>query len=183
MNVSGTLTVPNNPINGSVTGSSLFVTSNIQVNIQTLPNVTTISGSQATLTIGATSTINVGTAATRINMNGVMYTYGNVVSLSDSGIKRDLIPISEPLARISKLNGYTYIRTDREKITSKRECGLIAQEVAAVLPEVVEVNTDDKLMSIAYGNMAGLFVEGMKEMMERIKNLEAEVLRLKNLNT
>jgi hypothetical protein len=115
-------------------------------------------------------------------MNGVMYTYGNVVSISDRGIKRDLVPIGAALERISKLNGYTYIRTDREKITSKRECGLIAQEVAAVLPEVVEV-TDNNLMSIAYGNMAGLFVEGMKEMMERIKNLEAEVMRLKNLNT
>jgi hypothetical protein len=88
------------------------------------------------------------------------------------------------LERIARLNGYTYIRTDKEIENThpiKRECGLIAQEVAAVLPEVIEMNTNDSLMSIAYGNMAGLFVESIKELMVHIEQLQDEVASLKKI--
>lgn len=91
---------------------------------------------------------------------------------SDKNVKIDLQAISNPLQRVNMLNGYTYFRTDMKR----KETGLVAQEVLPVLPEAVDINGN--LMSIAYGNMAGLFVEAIKELHEKVKQLEEQVAML-----
>jgi hypothetical protein len=107
-----------------------------------------------------------------VSVNGTVYAQGSFVTTSDRTVKTDLLPILHPLEKIEKINGYTYYRTD----THKRETGLVAQEVLQVLPEVI--NQESQLMSISYGNMAGLFVEAFKELQQRVSVLEAEVKRL-----
>jgi len=89
---------------------------------------------------------------------------GNVTAYSDIRHKKNIVKISDSLNKLHKLNGYTYDRKD----TGKRYSGLIAQEVQKVLPEVV--NKDEKgYLSVAYGNMAGLFVEAIKELTTQLK--------------
>lgn len=52
-----------------------------------------------------------------------------------------------------------------------RECvGVIAQEVQAVLPEVV-METPDGL-SVDYGNLAAPMLEAIKELAARVRKLE-----------
>jgi hypothetical protein len=61
--------------------------------------------------------------------------------------------------------------TDDE--TGRRRQGVLAQQVMAVMPEaVVTPPTADGFMSVAYGNLVALLIEGMKELSARIDRLE-----------
>lgn len=97
-----------------------------------------------------------------------VYTVGGVASLSDRRVKKDLEVINDSINKIKQLSGYTFKRIDRN---NKKETGLIAQEVEKVLPEAVIRGADDRL-SIEYGNMVGLLVEAIKNLDERLLNIE-----------
>ena len=106
---------------------------------------------------------------------GSLYCVGNVTAYSDRRHKTDIVKLDNAVEKVEKLNGYTYTRKD----DGKRYTGLIAQEVLEVLPEAV--STDDKgQYAVAYGNIAGLFVEALKEMKLRNDALEARIAALEN---
>lgn len=101
-----------------------------------------------------------GAAVTgNLTASGTFTASNNVTAYSDRRLKTDLEPIAGALARLGRLTGYTYTRTD----SGQRQTGLIAQEVQAVLPEAVEVAAGGTL-AIAYGNLIGLVVEAIKEL-------------------
>lgn len=91
---------------------------------------------------------------------------GNVTAYSDIRLKTDLTKISNALAKVSQLNGYTYTRID----SGERQTGVVAQEVQAVLPEAV-IDGGEHL-AVAYGNMVGLLIEAVKELTARVEKLE-----------
>ena len=175
------------------TDSSNYTNNQIN-NITTLNNVTSIgNNSQLMLNIISSNNVIHGNAHitsnllidgmsifnSNMNVNGTIYTTGGVVSLSDQTIKCNLIRIPNALDKISQLTGYTYNRTDNNY--NIRESGLIAQDVLKILPEVVQKNTEyNDLLTIAYGNMAGLWVEAFKEMQDRINVLELKIESLTN---
>jgi hypothetical protein len=98
---------------------------------------------------------------------------GNVTAYSDINLKTDLEVIPNALSKILQLTGYTYTRTD----TNERQTGLIAQDVEKVLPEAV-IQGDH--LSLAYGNLAGLLVEAIKELTDKVSVLDTEIKELKN---
>ena len=67
--------------------------------------------------------------------------------------------------------------------TKNRRLGLVAQEVEKVLPEVViEAHPEDdkdSILSVDYGNIVALLIEGMKEQQAEIELLKEEVRKLK----
>ena len=97
---------------------------------------------------------------------------GNVTAYSDIRLKTDIEKIPDALNKVTSLNGYTYTRTD----TGARQTGVIAQELIEVLPEAV--STAGEHMSVAYGNMAGLLIEAIKELNEKVSALTARVAEL-----
>lgn len=111
-----------------------------------------------------------------VTVNGLLTTQGNIASISDQSVKTNLSRITDAIEKISKINGYTYERID----TGNRESGLIAQQVQQILPEVVHPIPDRNLLTISYGNMAGLFVEAIKELTHRIDMLEHELHQLRS---
>jgi len=111
-----------------------------------------------------------------VYVNGRIYSNGHVSTTSDRELKINLERIPEPLEKIQKISGYTYNRIDRG---GERETGLVAQEVQAILPEVVFKDDASSFLSIAYGSMAGLFVESIKALTEKVEALQKEVAVLK----
>lgn len=150
----------------SLSNQDLFFTSNVGIGT-TVPNYRLHV--QGTTYFSAVSTF-----GSNITSNGTMYAKGSFVSTSDRHVKANLQPISDAMAKVEYLTGYIYDRTD----TYRRETGLIAQEVMEVLPEVV-AKDDRDMYTIAYGNMAGLFVEAFKEMKKELVSLREEVAVLK----
>lgn len=118
---------------------------------------------------------------TRLAVAGDIFATGTVISLSDARVKTRVQPIDDAIGRLSLLKGYTY---DVQGST-RRHTGLLAQEVEKVIPEAVFyrssegiegiegiLETNGPIRSVAYGNLAGLFVNAINEISERLSALE-----------
>lgn len=108
---------------------------------------------------------------------GAIYVTGDITGLSDERKKTNIETISGALEIVDKLRGVRFNWKD----TGKKSAGVIAQDVKAVLPELVHENPDGDL-SVAYGNLTGVLIEAVKELsgklnqaLTRIAELEAKV--------
>jgi hypothetical protein len=132
----------------------------------------TVAGSNTSVNARVSDTLRATTARidNNILIGGTLTAQHTILSSSDSNLKTDIVPIAEALAKVQKLTGYTFTRKD----TGAADTGLIAQEVAAILPQAVGKDADNYL-AVAYGNLAGLFVEAIKELSARCEALEARI--------
>ena len=121
-----------------------------------------------------------------VMVNGITYSAisnsiwarGDVTAYSDARVKTNVEVIENALEKVQAIRGVTFNRTDMEH-DAKRHAGVIAQEVLQVLPEVV-TTTQDGMHSVAYGNMAGLFIEAIKEQQKQIEELKKQIEYLVN---
>lgn len=60
---------------------------------------------------------------------------------------------------------------DTRNDTGLRGVGVVAQELAAVVPEAVLAH-DDGLLSVAYGNLVGVLIEAVKDLAGKVERLE-----------
>jgi hypothetical protein len=142
---------------------------------------------------GSANTVTIGSATLdanyRLRIEGKIYATDDIVGFSDKRYKSNITVISNSLKKLKQLHGYTYNLIKEESTPKKRHTGLIAQEVLRVLPEAV-YEGDDGFYGLAYGNMAGLFVEAIKEvdakynkkirkLSKQITSLERQVRRQK----
>jgi hypothetical protein len=97
----------------------------------------------------------------------------DIVAYSDARVKENVEVITNALEKVQAIRGVTFTRND-VKDKEKRSAGVIAQEVLKVLPEVV-TGTEEDMYSVAYGNMAGLFIEAIKELNNKIEKLETQL--------
>jgi len=91
----------------------------------------------------------------------------NVTAFSDERLKDNIETLEDGLAKVEQLRGVTYTRDDREEI------GVIAQEVEKILPEIV-LTADDEMgtKSVDYSRITAVLIEAVKELSERVKELE-----------
>ena len=111
--------------------------------------------------------INTTSPEAALHVVGDIHATGGVTQLSDARIKTDVRRIDNALDRLCRLSGYTF-RVDG---MLRRETGVIAQEVQDVIEEAVTVRCDG-LLSVAYGNLAGIIVEAIKELREQVRDLK-----------
>ena len=116
-------------------------------------------------------TLNATTDGT-VTVKGQNFKFGtnNVTHSSDRRLKQNISTLSDALATVMKLRGTSY----EWKSSGKKALGVIAQEVEAVLPELV--HTDDKGMkSVAYTELIPVLLEAIKEQQLLIQKLTADV--------
>ena len=106
-------------------------------------------------------------SATGLSVTGSITATGDVTAYSDERLKDNIEVIPNAGEKVAALRGVTFTR----KADGIASTGLVAQDVAAVLPEAV-IEGDDGMLSVKYGNIVGLLVEAIKE-------LQAEVAELK----
>ncbi|MFP4025992.1 MAG: tail fiber domain-containing protein [Thiohalospira sp.] len=82
-------------------------------------------------------------------------------STSDKRLKTNIQPIESSLDKVLNLNGYTF--TWKSENDTKKDAGLIAQEVIDIFPEAVFINPYDGYYGINYSRFPALFVEAFKE--------------------
>ena len=137
------------------------------------------STTEMTLTLGSSGGYFYGNATTagfknsggtaRVSWNissGDFTAAGNVTAYSDARLKTNVKTIENALELTNKMRGVFYDRID----TGVASVGVIAQEMQAVLPQVV-VPHEDKL-TVAYGNIVGVLIEAVKELTKRVEELE-----------
>ncbi len=106
---------------------------------------------------------------------------------SDIRVKKDLVKFENASQTLSKINGYKYLqkRGTNEDGSERWEenAGLIAQEVQAILPELVEGDPDsENLLRLNYNGVIGLITAAINEHTEEIALLKEENNRLKEEN-
>ena len=107
-----------------------------------------------------------------LTVAGQIYATTDIYTDSDLSYKYDLEKIIDVKDKINSLTGYTFNTNDT--FLEKRFTGLIAQDVEKVLPEAVLKKCDGKLR-VMYGNLAGLFIEGFKDLYNEIDMLKREL--------
>lgn len=94
----------------------------------------------------------------------------NFNTTSDATLKTNVETLSGSLDAVKSLRGVSFDWLEN----GGSEIGVIAQEVEAVLPDVVSTN-DEGIKSVKYGNMVAVLIEAIKEQQLRIEALEAKL--------
>jgi len=132
------------------------------------------------LVLGRTGTaVGIGTSAPS-NVFTVGQGAGNAIAdgwdtYSSRRWKTNIQPLYGALAKIEQLRGVSYDL----KANGKHEVGVIAEEVGAVVPEVVtwEKNGTDA-QSVDYGRLTALLIEATKEQQAVISEQQAQIASL-----
>jgi hypothetical protein len=95
----------------------------------------------------------------------------SITETSSIVYKENVNPIDNALEKVLQLQGVTY---DRKDGTAKNEPGMIAEEVAKVIPNLVSHNADGIVDGIHYSKTVAYLVECIKELNAKIERLEGK---------
>lgn len=91
-------------------------------------------------------------------------------STSDIRLKKNIETIANPLQKVMSLRGVTY--NWKDSTAPKKMMGMIAQEVLAVVPELVFQNKLDGYYGINYGETTALLIEAIKAQQHLIEEIK-----------
>ena len=94
-------------------------------------------------------------------------TAANFNTTSDESLKTNVETIENALSKVINMRGVNFNWTEN----SQPGTGVIAQEMAEVLPHVVTEN-DEGIKHVQYGNIVGTLIEAIKEQQREIEELK-----------
>ena len=115
----------------------------------------------------------------RILANDSIFSNGDVVAYASSDIrlKDNILPIKNALEKVKKIGGYTFDWNNKQTTYEGHDVGVIAQEIEAVLPEVVTTR-DNGYKAVKYEKLTALLIESIKEQQVQIERLELLINKL-----
>jgi len=133
-----------------------------------------ISSTNGVLNLNATTTNTSNIAA-----SGAITATGNITAYySDDRLKTRLGGIDNALDKVSSLKGFYYEANETAQSLGYepvREIGVSAQDVQAILPEIVApAPIDPQYLTVRYERLVPLLIEAIKELTDRVKELEAK---------
>ena len=154
-----------------VAGSGL---NNAAVTLSTPQNIDTAATPQF-------GSLGIGTTASGVS--GEIRATGDIVAFysSDERLKENIKPIENALSKVESVSGNTYDwKAGFEDIHSHKgeDVGVIAQEVEAVMPQLVTTR-EHGYKAVQYEKLAALLIEAIKEQQQHIDNLTLQVEELK----
>ena len=116
-----------------------------------------------------------GSAVTALTLDmsaaGAATFNNDVTAFSDRRLKTDIEPITNALPKVMQMQGVYYKRNDVED--AREQIGVIAQDMEAILPEVVLTADDDmQTKSVDYGKLCAVLIESIKELKAEIDELK-----------
>lgn len=110
-----------------------------------------------------------------IRTNGQVLCNGSLLCSSDLRLKHDVREIDGALGKVLALRGVTFRWNDGQPGAENGEqVGLIAQEVEAVLPQLVDEGADG-YKAVDYASLNAVLVEAVKTQQSQIETLSARV--------
>ena len=170
INTQGFSTI-HNIVETPAAGESLLVVNNVE-------HVTSYNSTVRSLGVGTTSSAVVG----EIRAANEITAYYS----SDIRLKENIRLIADPITIVNQIRGVYYDWTD-EHITArggedgyfvrKHDIGVIAQEVEAVLPEIVATR-DDGTKVVKYEKLVALLIEAVKDQQRQINQISQALQNL-----
>ena len=168
------------PSGGTVSYTTSLTIDESNVNINVPTNITSTTNITGSLNVTGSSRIigslGVGIApsatAGRIDASNDIVAY----STSDIRFKENINPIDNALEKLDQIGGYTFDWKTEEELVSLHgfkghDIGVIAQEIEAILPEVVTTR-DSGYKAVKYEKIVPLLIQAIKEQQEQIKELQ-----------
>ena len=103
---------------------------------------------------------------------------GTITQNSDARVKENIVEIGDCISKVQAMKGVYYNRTDFN--TETKKVGVIAQDVEAVLPELIIESPEDGLKSVAYSELTAVLINAIKEQQEIIEDLKTRITKLEN---
>jgi hypothetical protein len=96
---------------------------------------------------------------------------------SSRRFKTNIKPLEGALEKVEQLQGVYYER----KVDGKHEIGVVAEDVAQVVPEVVSRDPkSQEVQGVDYSRLAALLIEAVKSQQAEIQQLKIQVLQLRS---
>ena len=184
-----TLTVPN--FDGTIaTLAGTESLSNKTITVSSFSGTTGAFSGAVTMTANTASTTNsTGTLVITggLGVSGAINAGGEITAYasSDERLKENVAVISNAMGKINAVRGVTFDWKD-EIIESKggedgyfvrkKDVGVIAQEIEAVLPEIVATR-DNGTKAVRYEKLVALLIEAVKELGSKVEQLEAKAAK------
>ena len=128
-----------------------------------------LSGTTFNCLIDSPAEVGLGNLSSNGNaLAGNFTATGNITAYSDVRLKSNIQTIESGLDKICAMRGVTF---EKDGVAG---LGVIAQEVEAVIPEVVMTHNDG-IKSVAYGNIVGVLIEAIKEQQLQINSLKEKI--------
>ncbi len=99
----------------------------------------------------------------------------NYMTYSDQRLKTNIATLQHAMSLISALHPVSY--TNKDDDSQKLIYGLIAQEVEAVIPEIVKTGAND-IKAVGYQALIPILIKGMQEQQELIETQAAQIEEL-----
>jgi hypothetical protein len=96
-------------------------------------------------------------------------------NVSDVTLKKNVAEITNPLQKLAQIRGVTFNWIDASTYGSQQEVGVIAQEVEAVLPQVVGTNAQTGKKYVDYAKLTALLIQGVNEQQDEITTLQNQL--------
>jgi hypothetical protein len=126
--------------------------------------------------------IGVAAPANKLEVNGAILASGDIIgfgTVSDQMFKKDIMPITDGLDKISQLEPVEYVWNEKvfnETKRGQKDCGFIAQQVEPVLPlviqEIMVPDTNESLKGVRYDRIVPYLVKAIQELERRLIVLE-----------
>jgi len=146
------------------------------VTVTTAGTGISVSGTTVTNTLSTSG----GSIGGAIAVSGGITATGEITAyFSDERLKMDINPIQGALDKVMAIGGYTYKANElaHELGVSRydNQIGLLAQEVEAVMPELVTESGLAGYKTIRYDKVVSVLVEAIKEQQAMIEELRKDV--------
>ena len=168
-NGAGSISIANTGVTSAVAGTG--------VSVSGATGAVTISIGQAVSTASNVQFNSLGVGTGGSGTAGEIRATNNVTAYySDDRLKTRKGNIQNALAKLESLNGFHYEANETAQALgykAKPEVGISAQEVRAVLPEiVVPAPIDENYLTIHYERIVPLLIEAIKELSAKVAKLE-----------
>ncbi|MFM6929783.1 MAG: tail fiber domain-containing protein [Bdellovibrio sp.] len=109
--------------------------------------------------------------------------YLDVFAGSDFNLKQDIQPLENALNKVLQLNGVTYHWNNdvAQGSDTALHAGLIAQDVAAVMPELVRRDQEKGFLAVEYSKLNSYLVEAIKELHGVVAEQNKKIKKLEEL--
>jgi hypothetical protein len=191
-NANGASTIVARDASGNFSAGTITATLNGNASTATSATSATTATSATSATTATTATtanalntgnnyqvnsLGIGTAAS--GTAGEIRATNNITAYySDDRLKNNLGNIPNALALVKTLNGFYYEANQTAVDLGyevKKEVGVSAQQVQAIMPEVVApAPIDDKYLTVRYERLVPLLIEAIKELEAQVAELKAK---------
>ena len=127
----------------------------------------TITALQLDMSEGGNAQFLGNISGSQIEASGDVIAFGS----SDERLKDNITHIHNPLSKIDKIGGYKFTWNNKQDTYLGKDVGVLAQEIEAVLPEVVTTRATG-YKAVKYEKIVPLLIEGIKELSKKVEDIE-----------